>query len=134
MAQRVGRAAPPIAAGGEWFNTAPTSLEALRGRVVLLNFWTFGCYNCDNSLPALRDYEKDAAKLRAAIAQKGITWPVVQDNAYRTWRAYGNRCWPAFYLIDKQGTVRYLHAGEISGRYPKGIAALEAQLEKLLAE
>lgn len=155
VSQRVGSVAPAIAQGGEWFNSAPTTLEALRGKVILLEFWTFGCYNCDNSLATLKtyysqyktkgfeilgvhtpefDYEKSAENLKRALVEKGIDWPVVQDNQMKTWRAYGNRYWPAFYLIDKKGTVRLVHAGEISSQYPKGIGKIQAQIEQLLDE
>lgn len=154
LSQR-GSPAPALIPGGEWFNSPPTTLEAYRGKVVLLNFWTFGCYNCDNSLPALRDYyarykdrgleiigvhtpefgyEKVAENLKNAIVQKNITWPVVQDNDFKTWRAYNNRYWPAFYLIDKKGLLRFVRSGEISANYPSGIKVLQAEIEKLLSE
>ncbi len=155
FSQRTGSTAPAIIPGGEWFNTAPTTLEAYRGKVVLLEFWTFGCYNCDNSIAAVKDYyskykdkgleivgvhtpefdyEKVAENLKKAIAEKGITWPVVQDNNSKTWQAYNNRYWPAFYLIDKKGTIRFIHAGEISSNYPAGIGQIQTQIEKLLNE
>lgn len=155
LAQRSGSPAPALIPGGEWFNTAPTTLAAQQGKVVLVNFWTFGCYNCDNSLAAMRDYyakykdkgleiigvhtpefdhEKVAENVKNAIQQKGITWPVVQDNAFKTWRAYNNRYWPAFYLIDRKGMVRHVQSGEISPNYPAGIKRLEDQIVKVLGE
>jgi thiol-disulfide isomerase/thioredoxin len=155
LSQRSGSPAPALIPGGEWFNSAPTTLADQQGKVVLVNFWTFGCYNCDNSLPALRDYygkykdkgleiigvhtpefdyEKVADNVKEAIQKKGITWPVVQDNAFKTWRAYSNRYWPAFYLIDRKGTIRYVQTGEISPNYPSGIKRLEDQIVKVLGE
>jgi alkyl hydroperoxide reductase subunit AhpC len=75
-----------------------------------------------------------AENVREALGREGISWPVVQDNDSKTWRAYGNHYWPAFYLIDRKGIVRYVQAGEISARYPSGIKTLQAQLEKVLGE
>jgi cytochrome c biogenesis protein CcdA/thiol-disulfide isomerase/thioredoxin len=134
---------------GQWFNSPPTTLEALRGKVVVLNFWTFGCYNCVNTLPYIKSwhdkyadqglvilgvhtpefgYEKVADNVAQAIEQKGIMYPVVQDNDFQTWRAYDNRYWPAFYFIDAQGHIRHTHWGE--GRYAEN----EQVIQQLLAE
>lgn len=129
--------APELTGLGAWFNTpAPLTLQALRGKVVLVNFWTFGCYNCVNTLPHVRawheqysaqglvivgvhtpefGFEKTADNVQAAITRLGIRHPVVQDNQFATWNAYGNRYWPAFYLVDQQGRIRYTHFGE--GQY-----------------
>jgi thiol-disulfide isomerase/thioredoxin len=133
-----------------WLNTeAPLRLADLRGQVVLLEMWTFDCINCRNVLPALRawhaDYggqglviignhypefahEADLDNLKAAVDRLDIEYPVAQDNEGVTWRAYDNHFWPALYLIDKQGHVRYKHIGE--GRYE----ATEAAIKALLAE
>jgi peroxiredoxin len=153
LGQKVGSAAPALLPGGDWFNSSATGLEGFRGKVVLINFWTHGCYNCNNSLPTLRDwysqfkdkgfeivgvhtpefeYERVAQNVRQAIEREKITWPIVQDNESKTWRAYNNRYWPAFYLIDRDGVVRYVQSGEISSRFPGGIKTLKAQIEKLL--
>ncbi|MER3555904.1 MAG: hypothetical protein C4331_16590 [Meiothermus sp.] len=78
------------------------------------------------------DYATENVK--AALSREGITWPVVQDDDSNTWRAYSNRYWPAFYLIDRKGVVRYVQAGEISARFPSAIKSLQAQLEKVLGE
>jgi thiol-disulfide isomerase/thioredoxin len=115
----------------------------------VLNFWTFGCYNCVNTLPYIKAwhdkyadqglvilgvhtpefaYEKVAANVADAVAQKGIKYPVVQDNDFQTWRAYDNHYWPAFYFIDAQGHIRHTHWGE--GRYAEN----EQVIQQLLAE
>jgi thiol-disulfide isomerase/thioredoxin len=133
-----------------WLNTdAPLRLADLRGQVVLLEMWTFDCINCRNVLPALRGWhaayagqglviignhypefahEAELDRLKAAVARLEIPYPVAQDNDGLTWRAYDNHFWPAFYLIDKQGRIRYKHIGE--GRY----AETEAAIQALLAE
>jgi thiol-disulfide isomerase/thioredoxin len=133
-----------------WLNSdAPLRLADLRGQVVLLEMWTFDCINCRNVLPALRGWhdtyasqglviignhypefahEASLDNLQAAVARLDIQYPVAQDNDGRTWRAYDNHFWPAFYLIDKHGRIRYKHIGE--GRY----AQTEAAIQALLAE
>ena len=141
--------APDFAGDGRWFNTEPLTLKELRGRVVLIDFWTYTCINCLRTLPHVRawdaryradglavvgvhtpefDFEHDAGNVRDAIARSRLRYPVVQDNAYATWNAWGNRYWPAKYLIDAKGRVRYAHFGE--GEYDK----TEAALRTLLAE
>jgi cytochrome c biogenesis protein CcdA/thiol-disulfide isomerase/thioredoxin len=128
-------AAPDFTDPGRWFNTAgrPLTIASLRGRVVLIDFWTYTCINCVRTLPFLKgldahyrpdgltivgvhtpefDFEHDAGNVAAAIRQNGLRYPVVQDNAYGTWNAYGNQYWPAEYLVDARGHVRYAHFGE----------------------
>jgi len=133
-----------------WLNTeTPLRLADLRGRVVLLEMWTFDCINCRNVIPALRGWhetyadqglviignhypefrhEADLDNLKAAVERLEIAYPVAQDNDGATWRAYNNHFWPAMYLIDKLGRIRYRHIGE--GRY----AETEAAIQALLAE
>ena len=133
-----------------WLNVdAPLRLADLRGKVVLVEMWTFGCINCQNVMPALKDwyarykdqgfviignhypefsYEEDLTNLKEAVARFDIQYPVTQDNDGATWRAYKNRYWPALYLIDKQGHIRYVHFGE--GRYQE----TEENIKALLAE
>lgn len=121
-----------------WLNTnAPISLPSLRGRVVLLNFWVFTCYNCTNTLPALRALdgqyrerglsiigihtpefppyagEHDRDNVATALAKYRITYPIAQDNDRATWNRYGIRYWPSFVLIDKKGQIRYDGYGEV---------------------
>lgn len=133
-----------------WLNVdAPLTLADLRGKVVLLEMWTFGCINCQHVIPALKEwhskykdqglviignhfpefsYESDLQNLRQAIAKDGIEYAVAQDNNGDTWRAYQNQYWPTLYLIDKRGHIRYIHIGE--GQYQE----TEQNIEALLAE
>jgi cytochrome c biogenesis protein CcdA/thiol-disulfide isomerase/thioredoxin len=143
-------AAPEFRETQDWFNTPdgrPLSLAALRGRVVLVDFWTYTCINCIRTLPYLKAwdaayraagltivgvetpefaFERDAANVRAAIGQFGLRYPVAQDNRMGTWNAYGNQYWPADYLIDAKGQVRYAAFGE--GDYAKTETAIRALL------
>src|SRR3954452_10423918 len=140
-------AAPEFAKTGRWFNTTPTTLKALRGHVVLIDFWTYTCINCLRTLPYLKawdaryradgltivgvhtpefGFEKKAGNVANAIGQTGVRYPVVQDNDYGTWNAWGNNAWPAHYLIDARGQVRYTHLGE--GEYKETEAAIRALL------
>jgi cytochrome c biogenesis protein CcdA/thiol-disulfide isomerase/thioredoxin len=139
--------APDFAKGGRWFNSAPLSLDELRGRVVLIDFWTYTCINCLRTLPYVRAwddryrdrgltivgvhtpefaFERDAGNVERAIAQNRLRYPVAQDNDYGTWNAWGNQYWPAKYLIDTRGRVRYSHFGE--GGYEETEAAIRALL------
>jgi cytochrome c biogenesis protein CcdA/thiol-disulfide isomerase/thioredoxin len=140
-------AAPEFADTQRWFNTAPLTIAGLRGRVVLLDFWTYTCINCLRTLPYLKAwdaryrqqgltivgvhtpefaFERKASNVSAAIARQGLRYPVVQDNEYGTWNAYGNQAWPAHYLVDARGRVRYVHLGE--GSYEETEAAIRALL------
>jgi cytochrome c biogenesis protein CcdA/thiol-disulfide isomerase/thioredoxin len=144
--------APPFTAISAWLNTPddrPLTLASLRGKVVLVDFWTYSCINCLRTLPHLRAwyaaYHKDGLEIvgvhtpefafehvlsnvRQATRNLHVTWPVALDNDYGTWTAYSNEYWPAEYLIDKQGNVRRYSFGE--GDYP----ADEAAIRSLLAE
>jgi cytochrome c biogenesis protein CcdA/thiol-disulfide isomerase/thioredoxin len=127
--------APALRPGGDWFNSPPLTLRQLRGKVVLLDFWTYSCINCLRSLPHLEAwdaayrskglviigvhtpefaFEHVASNVKAAVKRLGIKYPVVQDNQYGTWNAYSNQYWPAEYLIDRTGHVRHYHFGESS--------------------
>jgi cytochrome c biogenesis protein CcdA/thiol-disulfide isomerase/thioredoxin len=152
----VARSLPPLGPAPEftetqrWFNTplgAPLTLNSLRGRVVLIDFWTYTCINCIRTLPYLKawdatyrpqgltivgvetpefSFEHDAGNVANAISQFGIRYPVVQDNNNGTWNAYGNQYWPADYLLDSTGQVRYTSFGE--GDYDKTETAIRALL------
>jgi thiol-disulfide isomerase/thioredoxin len=125
------------------------SIKGLRGKVVLIDFWTYTCINCIRTFPYLiawddkyRDsglviigvhtpefgFEEKIENVRNAVEKNGIVYPVVQDNDYLTWRAYGNRFWPRKYLIDGEGFIRYDHIGE--GAYVE----TEMKIQELLAE
>ena len=143
-------AAPEFTETEDWFNTPgdlPLSLGSLRGRVVLVDFWTYTCINCIRTLPYLKAwdaayrnegltivgvetpefaFEHEASNVSNAISQFGLRYPVVQDNNMGTWDAYGNEDWPADYLIDARGEVRYMAVGE--GDYSQTETAIRALL------
>jgi thiol-disulfide isomerase/thioredoxin len=145
--------APDFTGNERWFNTPgnrPLSLKKdLRGKVVLVDFWTYTCINCLRTLPYLKalderyrkdglvivgihtpefPFERDAGNVESAIKQNGIKYPVAQDNKYGTWDAYGNQYWPAEYFIDAKGKVRFTHFGE------GGYKEKEKVVRELLAE
>lgn len=141
--------APEFIPGGEWLNSEPLTMQSLRDNVVLVDFWTYTCINCIRTLPYLRtwhkkyaddglvivgvhtpefEFEKDLGNVQKAVEDFELKYPIMQDNNYATWRAYNNRYWPAKYLIDKDGTIRYTHFGE--GEYNE----TEQWIQKLLKE
>jgi cytochrome c biogenesis protein CcdA/thiol-disulfide isomerase/thioredoxin len=144
--------APEIEGIEQWLNTpggAPLSIASLRGRVVLVDFWTYSCINCLRTLPHLRAWDRDYRdagltiigvhspefafervpdNVRSAVRRLGIRYPVALDNGFVTWRAYANRYWPAKYLIDQGGRIRFHHFGE--GEY----AETERWIRRLLGE
>ena len=151
----LGALAPALQPGGEWLNGPPQALDALRGRVVLVNFWVHSCPNCHGSLPFVRDVvegyaddgltvigvhtpelETDYAvgPLRDAMSRDGVSWPVMQDNDFVTWRAYHVRAWPTFVFVDRSGAIRGRWVGEISDRFPDGRAPVRQTIESLLRE
>jgi thiol-disulfide isomerase/thioredoxin len=130
-----------------WLNTSPLTLAGLRGKVVLVDFWTFSCVNCVRTLPHLKvlyddyksdglvivgvhspefDFEKVQANVAAAVSRLGVTWPVAIDSAMATWNAYQNQYWPAEYLLDQQGRIAYTNFGE--GEYAQTDAAVATLL------
>ena len=127
----------------------PLSLKALRGKVVVVDFWTYSCINCVRTLPYLRawydayrdkglvivgvhtpefEFEKKTQNVAKAIRDLGVTWPVVQDNDYLQWGAYNNQYWPAHYFIDAKGRVRYFHFGE--GAYDVSEKVIQSLLKE----
>ena len=141
--------AAPEFAKGVWINSDPLALEKLRGRVVLVEFWTFGCDNCRNTLPAVKEWdakyrdrgltivgvhtpetqnEYRISSVREEVPALGVKYAVVTDNDYTTWKAYGVEAWPTILVIDKQGRIRWLHVGE--GKYDE----TESVIKTLLAE
>ena len=144
-----GKLAAEITGIHAWLNSKPLCLSDLRGKVVLVDFWTYTCVNCIRTFPYLKlwqsryvddglvilgvhspefEFEKEPNNVRQAAADNGIVWPVALDNDMRTWRAFSNRFWPAKYLIDKDGVIRYTHFGE--GSY----AETEEKIRELLVE
>lgn len=128
-----GTKAPDLIGITQWFNSSPLSLEQLRGKVVLIDFWTYSCINCVRTLPYLKawydkyknknfvligvhtpefEFEKSEANVQNALKRFNITYPVAMDNNYKTWRNYNNHYWPAHYLIDQNGFIKKQHFGE----------------------
>ena len=116
-----------------WINTSPLSASSLKGKVVLVDFWTFECENCLNALPHVKaleakyrdkglvvvgvhspelDEEKPAANVQAAVKRLGVVYPVALDGDYKIWKSFHNEYWPAVYIVDANGRIRYYHAGE----------------------
>ncbi|MGO4326409.1 thioredoxin family protein [Cupriavidus sp. 2TAF22] len=141
--------APEFTGIERWLNSEPLSISSLRGKVVLVDFWTYSCINCIHTLPYVKQWhekyrdqglvvvgvhtpefasERSTANVQDALKRFGIKYPVAQDNAYATWGAYGNQYWPALYLIDASGKIVYQHFGE--GNYKE----TEATIERLLSE
>ncbi len=140
--------APEFTGIEQWLNSDPLSLSGLRGKVVLVDFWTYSCINCLRTLPYVTSwhnkfkdrglvvvgvhtpefgFEKLTRNVQSAIGRHGITYPVAQDNRYATWKAFDNEYWPATYLIDRNGHVVLKHAGE--GGYEETERAIEALLD-----
>lgn len=141
--------APELRGIASWINGEPTSLQELRGSVVLIDFWTYSCINCIRTLPYVEtwyktygakgfvvlgvhapefSFEQKVENVENAVAKYGLTYPVALDNDFATWRAYGNRYWPAHYLIDKEGNIRYKHFGE--GEYETTERAIQSLLNE----
>jgi cytochrome c biogenesis protein CcdA/thiol-disulfide isomerase/thioredoxin len=141
--------APELSGLGPWYNSAPLSLAGLKGKVVLFDFWTYSCINCVRTLPHLTKlwaqykdlpfvivgvhspeftFEKNPENVANAIKHHGLGYPIAQDNDFATWRAFDNRYWPAKYLVDAQGVIRYTHFGE------GGDAATDLAIQSLVAE
>ncbi|MGN6154915.1 MAG: cytochrome c biogenesis protein DipZ [Sphingomicrobium sp.] len=140
---------PPLSEIGPWINSPPLTREQLKGKVVVIDFWTYSCINCLRSLPYVRAwydrykddglvvigvhapefaFERDFANVKKAVADLGIPYPVALDNDWRLWRALKNNYWPAHYFVDAQGRVRYHHFGE--GEYDQS----ERVIRQLLTE
>lgn len=144
--------APEFTGIRAWLNTpgqTPLTLAGLRGKVVLVDFWTYSCINCQRTLPHLRafdaaygrsglaivgvhtpefEFEHSLSNVRSAAKELGVGWPIALDNDYATWNAYSNNYWPAEYLIDQSGVVRYVHYGE--GNYDETSRHIATLLNK----
>ncbi|VVE47839.1 Thiol-disulfide oxidoreductase YkuV [Pandoraea pneumonica] len=140
---------PPLDGAVQWLNSPPLTAQALRGKVVLIDFWTYSCINCLRTLPYVkawaqkyRDqglvvigvhapefaFERDIGNVKKAVKDLGVDYPVAIDNNYAIWRAFNNQYWPAHYFVDAEGRVRYHHFGE--GNY----AESERVIQQLLRE
>ena len=132
-----------------WLNSPPLTREQLRGKVVLIDFWTYSCINCLRALPYVEAwakkyqdhglvvigvhapefaFEKNIANVRRALVDLDVPFPVAVDNNFTIWRAFSNQYWPAHYFVDAQGRVRFQHFGE--GEYVKS----EQVIQQLLRE
>ena len=117
----------------QWLNSNPLSIQDLQGSVVMIQFWTFGCINCQRTLPYVTRwheqyaakglkiigvhtpefaFERDVNNIKNAMQKHGINYTVALDNEFKTWKAYGNEYWPHLYLADREGKLRYDHIGE----------------------
>jgi thiol-disulfide isomerase/thioredoxin len=148
-ADGVPSALPDLSGATAWINSPPLTAESLRGKVVVVDFWTYSCINCLRSLPYVEawygkykdsglvvigvhtpefPFEKDEANVRKAVRDLGVTYPVAMDNDYRIWRGFNNKYWPAHYFIDATGRVRFHHFGE--GNYDESEGWIRSLLEE----
>jgi thiol-disulfide isomerase/thioredoxin len=154
-APEVRRAAPEFAPGTEWLQSKPLTLASLRGQVVIVHFWTFGCINCIHNYPAYKAWQRqyggkdvtivgihtpeferetDLKQIRAKAEQNGLTFAIAVDNNRQNWKNWRNRYWPSIYLIDKKGQVRYRWEGELDSAMTKGERLMRQRIDELLAE
>jgi thiol-disulfide isomerase/thioredoxin len=138
----------------DWINSPPLDRTVLSGRVTLLDVWTFDCWNCYRSFPWLQgleadlagepfqvigihspefEHERDRDRVAAKVREFGLAHPVMLDNDLAYWRALGNRYWPAYYLVDKRGDIRFVQVGETHAGDARA-TRIEAQIRALLAE
>jgi peroxiredoxin len=153
--KRIAATAPEVAGVDEWLGGPPQSLAELRGKVVVLHFFAFGCINCIHNYPWYKQWQRDFAnrdvvilgihtpeteqernvdQLRDKLREEGLEFPVAVDAKNEVWNAWGNHIWPAVYLIDKQGQVRHWWYGELEWNGAGGEKQLRGKIESLLAE
>lgn len=141
--------APELPDNLTWLNSRPLYLDRLRGQVILVDFWTYSCINCQRTLPYLKkwwdkykdkglviigvhtpefEFEKDVENVKKALKKYQVTWPTVLDNDYKIWESFANHYWPAKYLINSQGKIIYTHFGE--GNYQE----TELEIQKALSD
>ncbi len=149
------RAAPELAGIKGWENSKGGKLADLKGQVVVVHFWTFGCINCQRNLPIYNAWQRDfggkglqiigihtpetadeakTANIAEQIKNRGIEYPVAVDTEGATWKAFGNRYWPAIYLIDRDGKVRFRWEGELEINNAHGDSIMRQKMKALLAE
>jgi peroxiredoxin len=147
--------APEFEGATEWINSPPVTLGQLRGKVVVVHYYAFGCINCIRNLPHYNgwfdrfgrddvaivgihrpetDAERDIEQVRRKVAEAGIRYPVAVDNDSRNWDAWANRVWPSMYLIDRRGFVRYWWYGELNWQTSQGESRMRARIAELVAE
>jgi peroxiredoxin len=151
---KIGQSAPEFI-GRDWRNSQPLSLSELKGKVVVVHFWTLGCINCKHNLPSYNswekqfskqglvivgihtpetDYERSSTNLAEAIQARGITYPILVDNEGKNWTAWKQEYWPTVYLVDKYGRVRDYWEGELDFENAGGTAKFTAEIKALLTE
>jgi thiol-disulfide isomerase/thioredoxin len=149
------QAAPEFARGTKWLQSKPLTLASLRGKVVVVHFWTFGCINCIHNYPAYKawqekyagkgvtivgihtpefEHEADLKKVLARAKKNGLKFPIAVDNDGKNWKNWKNRYWPSIYLIDKKGRIRYRWEGELDSETTKGEKLMRKRIGELLAE
>ncbi|WP_421738845.1 redoxin domain-containing protein [Caulobacter sp.] len=147
--QQIGRPAPSLDAAEGWINSAPLSLQALRGKPMLIDFWTYACVNCVRTLPHLRrwhetygpqgltvigvhspefPFERSERNVAGAARRLKVGYPIALDPAHKVWDAYDVRAWPTLFLVDRAGRIVFVHEGE--GDYD----AIERQIQQVLAQ
>jgi peroxiredoxin len=139
-----------------WINSEPLTMSKLRGKIVLVHFWTNGCYNCVNNYPHYKAWqeryadnkdvvivgihtpetagEHDIARIKAQASKHGLKFPIAVDNDAANWKAWNNRCWPTVYVVDKKGTVRYGWEGELNYKGAGGEEKIRKLVDELLLE
>lgn len=141
--------APEFTGINNWLNSAPLTMKELKGKVVLVDFWTYSCINCLRTLPHVTKwhnkykdqglvvvgvhtpefaFERSTGNVQTAAKRFGVSYPIAQDNQYATWNAYRNQYWPASYLVDRNGRIQHQHFGE--GGYEEMEAAIRALLQQ----
>jgi thiol-disulfide isomerase/thioredoxin len=162
-ARHIAAQSPPVSfksapelVGSAWLNSdKPITLASRRGKVTMVEFWTFMCSNCLANLPAYEKWqarysargftiigihspelkaEHDLAKVKAFIRKNGVSYPVLFDGDYKNWTRWKQECWPTLYLIDKQGRVRFVWVGELDSMGSGGAEKVQSQIETLLDE
>ena len=147
--------APEIIAADQWLNSSPIKMEQLRGKVVIVTFWTFGCINCVRNLPHYKKWhsqlpkdqavmvafhtpetegEHNISNLKQAVLEKKLEFPIAVDNDKANWKAWGNQIWPSIYLVDKQGYVRNWWYGELNWQGATGDKQMLDRIYQLMAE
>jgi len=153
--RQIGVKAPEIRGIEGWVNSRPIKLADLRGKVVVLHFWTFGCINCIHNLPVYKTWYDELPRdkvvivgvhtpetesehhfdgLQGAVKQRELKFPIAMDLHAETWKAWGNSVWPAVYLIDRHGGVRYWWTGELKWKGADGDKQMLARINQLIAE
>jgi len=148
--------APELKGVSHWINSDPLTIKGLRGKVVIVHFWTFGCYICVNNYPHYKAWreryannkdvvilgihtpetsgERDIKRIKAEALKNGLKFPIAVDNDAENWQAWHNRVWPAVYVVDRKGVARYGCEGELNDNGQKGEETVRQTIDALLLE